>query len=223
MFSGYFRSTDLRVVSVVSDDWDQSSSALFCFLRVVVSIRQCCLQCWQNLFLLLFLTHIVCQSHLWEVMPNAWLLVFLFSASFVEGLLWSTSRIVPSILRGWHPRYSSHLTRVLLYCFVSSSFLVPLRYYFLIFSFISSCLIVTASNIPMENCRFSFLRTFWFFLDLVVLFLPLCVVSPLFITSMAHFSTPNSIPISWLYILTVCIRVSNFILFLRQFDFVHVH
>ena len=30
-----------------------------------------------------------------------------------------------------------------------------------------------------------------------------------FIISMAHFSMINSIPISWLYILTVCIRVSN--------------
>ena len=31
----------------------------------------------------------------------------------------------------------------------------------------------------------------------------------LFITSMAHFSMPNSIPMSWLYILTACIRVSS--------------
>ena len=32
---------------------------------------------------------------------------------------------------------------------------------------------------------------------------------PLFITIMAHFSIPNSILMSWLYILTACIRVSN--------------
>ncbi len=32
---------------------------------------------------------------------------------------------------------------------------------------------------------------------------------PLFMTSMAHFSMPNSIPMSWLYILTACMRVSN--------------
>ena len=32
---------------------------------------------------------------------------------------------------------------------------------------------------------------------------------PLLITSMAHFSTPNSIPMSWLYILTRCIIVSS--------------
>ena len=32
---------------------------------------------------------------------------------------------------------------------------------------------------------------------------------PLFITSMVHFSMPNSIPMSWLYILIACIRVSS--------------
>ena len=32
---------------------------------------------------------------------------------------------------------------------------------------------------------------------------------PLFITSMAHFSLLNPIPISWLYILTACMRVSS--------------
>ena len=32
---------------------------------------------------------------------------------------------------------------------------------------------------------------------------------PLFITSMVHFSMPNSIPMFWLYILTACIRVSS--------------
>ena len=42
------------------------------------------------------------------------------------------------------------------------------------------------SSIPSVRCRF-----------------------PIFITSMAHFSMPNSIPLSWLYIHTACIRVSN--------------
>ena len=32
-----------------------------------------------------------------------------------------------------------------------------------------------------------------------------------------------SIPISWLYILTACIKVSNFLFFYKQFDIVHVH
>ena len=47
-------------------------------LRVVVSMRQRCLQCWQVLFLPLFLKHIVCQRRLGDVMPNALSLVFLF-------------------------------------------------------------------------------------------------------------------------------------------------
>ena len=38
----------------------------------------------------------------------------------------------------------------------------------------------------------------------------------LFLTSMVHFSMPNSIPISWLYIFTVCIRVSNPFSFLAK-------
>ena len=38
----------------------------------------------------------------------------------------------------------------------------------------------------------------------------------LFITSMAHFSMPNSIPISWLYILTVCIKVFKSLSFLAN-------
>ena len=33
------------------------------------------------------------------------------------------------------------------------------------------------------------------------------------VTSMAHFSMPNSIPMSWLYILTACMRVSIFFSF----------
>ena len=52
------------------------------------------------------------------------------------------------------------------------NFLVLLGYCFLIFSFILICLIVFAPNIP-NYCNFISLQAFWFFLDLVVLFLPL--------------------------------------------------
>ena len=38
---------------------------------------------------------------------------------------------------------------------------------------------------------------------------------PLFISSMAHFSMPNSIPMSWLYILFACIRVFSSFSFLQ--------
>ena len=93
--------------------------------------------------------------------------------------------------------------RFLLDSFVSSSFLVLLRYSFRILSFISTCLVVpkylyvsfspsvlilswSGCSIPSVICRL-----------------------PLFITSMSHFSMPNSIPISWMYILTACIRASS--------------
>ena len=72
-----------------------------CCLQVFVSMVQRRLQCWQVLFLPIFLTHIVCQRHLWDERPYAWSLVLLFSCPFVWVLLWSTSRIVPSILRGY--------------------------------------------------------------------------------------------------------------------------
>ena len=58
----------------------------FCFLVAVillsfvlsVSMRQCCLQCWQVLFFPLFLKHIVGQRRLWDAKPYALSLVFLF-------------------------------------------------------------------------------------------------------------------------------------------------
>ena len=40
-------------------------------------------QCWQILFLPLFLIHIVCQRRLWDVKPYVWSLVFLFFGPFV--------------------------------------------------------------------------------------------------------------------------------------------
>ena len=55
---------------------------------------------------------------------------------------------------------------------VSRSFFISLRYIFLIFSFTVTCLMVSASSIP-KYMWFSFFRTFWFFFDLAVLFLPL--------------------------------------------------
>ena len=64
---------------------------------------------------------------------------------------------------------------------------------YLYVSFSPNVLILSwfASSIPPSRCRL-----------------------PLFITSMAHFSMPNSIPMSWLYILTACIRVSSSFLFI---------
>ena len=52
-----------------------------CFLlgfRVVVSMSQYCLQCWQVLFFPHFMIHIVWKYHFWDVMPHAWSYFFLF-------------------------------------------------------------------------------------------------------------------------------------------------
>ena len=69
-FSVYCHSADLRVVSIFSGDCNKSSSTFFCVVfLVIVSMCQRCLQCWQVLFLSLFLTLIVCQCHLWDAMP----------------------------------------------------------------------------------------------------------------------------------------------------------
>ena len=73
----------------------------------------------------------------------------------------------------------------LLYSLVLNRFIVLLRYSFLnfnlinlILSFISTCLY----GVRFHYCfwifvNFLFLRVFWFFIDLVILFLPSCVVS----------------------------------------------
>ena len=66
-FSYYCRSVGPRVVSIVSDSCNQFFTALF--YVVFESLYRCikrCLQCWQVLFLLLFLTRIVCQRQLWD-------------------------------------------------------------------------------------------------------------------------------------------------------------
>ena len=105
------------------------------------------------------------------------------------------------------------LMRFLLESFVSSSFLVLLKYSFRIVSFIGTCLMVTASKIPkyvlVSFCP-SVLILSWFGNSI-----PSVICLLLFMTSMAHFSIPNSIPMSWLYILTACIRVYNFFHFLQ--------
>ena len=95
------------------------------------------------------------------------------------------------------------LMRFLLYSLVWSSFFVLLRNTFFNFSFSPSVQITFFSFfsfIPSAICRL-----------------------PLFNFSMAHFSMPNFIPISSLYIITNCIRVSNsFSFFGKQFHVVHV-
>ena len=88
----------------------------------------------------------------------------------------------------------------------------------ILFSFFLSSLLV--SNIP-KNFKFSFslsiLALSWFgspLPSIVSLF-------EFFVISMAHFSMPNSIPTSWLYILIVCFQFFFiFLKFCRQLYFV---
>ena len=51
-------------------------------LWVIVSMHPCCLQCWQCSSSLFSCTYSL-SNHLWDVMPYAWSLVFLFFGSFV--------------------------------------------------------------------------------------------------------------------------------------------
>ena len=72
----------------------------------------------------------------------------------------------------------------MLLSFVLSSFIIPLRYSFWIFSYIFACLIMSASKIPKY-----------------------LLVS--FSASVFNFFMPSSVPMYRLYLLTVCIRVSR--------------
>ena len=100
------------------------------------------------------------------------------------------------------------LIRFMLYSLISSSFLVLLIYPFLSFSFISTWLMLSASK--MRNCLYVTFPPTVLILSGFCCFIPSvrCRL-PLFITSNAYFSMPNSIVMSWLYILIVCIRVST--------------
>ena len=120
--------------------------------------------------------------------------IFLFSDPFIGVLVLSTLRMVLSILRGRQPRYLSFWWD---FCYIVwfwavLSFSWSILFFF--FSFISAYLMVSASNIP-KYLLVSISQSVLIFLDLVVLFLLSWVI---FISS--HFSMPNSIPISWLYI-----------------------
>ena len=85
--------------------------------------------------------------------------------------------------------------------------MVLLRYSFLVFSFISTCLMGSASNI-LKCLLVSFSTNVLIFSWLGSAISSVMCRFPLFITSMVHFSMPNSIPISWLYIFTVYISNS---------------
>ena len=107
------------------------------------------------------------------------------------------------------------MMRFLQFSLVSSRFLVLLRCAFLIFSFISTCLMVSASYIPKYS-KVSFSLSILIFSWFVSSISTVMCRFQLFIISMVHFSMLNSISMSWLYILIVCIRVSNSFSFLAN-------
>ena len=157
-------------------------------------------------------------SHLLSSFPDTYILstsspgckgsscsiVFLFSSPFAYDLHWFTSRMIRVYYEGDSP---------VIYPFDNISAIVVFWLLwdtlFNFFSFMSTCLMVSPFNIP-KYLQVSFSSS-------VLINTLFCSSTPsvvccllLFITSMAHFSMPNSIPISWLYILTICIRVFFF-------------
>ena len=140
-----------------------------------------------------FLDNIICLYHLWDVRPYALSWVFLFSEAFAGVLPSSTSRMVSSILWGGQPRCLS------LWCDFCN-----IVWFWVVFSF--SCGILF--NFFFDSSLFDGIcfsdRSYfsWFgrsISSVICRFL-------FFIISTAHFSMPDSIPVSSLYIHTACIH-----------------
>ena len=107
------------------------------------------------------------------------------------------------------------LMRFLIYSLVLSSFLVIRRYFLKHFFFHTRLFDGVRFQFFPPNCAllFSECSDFsWFDCSLP------CVICRflLFVISVAHFPMPNSIPITWLYILTAYIRVTNAFSFLAN-------
>ena len=97
LFAGYFCSADACVDSIVSDRCNQPFSKPFLCILQVVSMHQRYLESWRILFLL-SMTCAIYLCHLCDIRPYESSWVFLFSGLFVDVLLSSPLRIVPSIL-----------------------------------------------------------------------------------------------------------------------------
>ena len=156
----------------------------------------------------LFLMHTVCLRHLWDIQPYALLLVFLF--------IWSYSLVHfkngSEYLTRWTAQVFIPLIRFRLCSFVLNSFCVLLRYSFNFF-FLLHLFDGVHFQYAQIFVSFLFIECSEFFLHSIVLILLSFSAS---YVCMAHFSMPNSIPISWPYILTAYIRVSNSFSFLAN-------
>ena len=135
---------------------------------------------------------------------------WVYYGPFVEVLPSSTLRVVPSILQG------RQLSLWWGFCCIVWLLWYPFKF------FLSSPL-VWWCPLPIfaSTSKFPFLRFFSWFGNSI----PSIICRfPLLTICIAHFSMPNSTLISWLYILTAFIRVSDsFSIYSKQFDVVCVH
>ena len=99
------------------------------------------------LFLSFFLIHIFCQRRLWDVMPYVLSLIFLSLVHLFEFVSDPLEK-GPEYLTSGKAQVCIPLIRFLPESFVSSSFLVLLRYSFWILPFICTCLMVSAFKMP---------------------------------------------------------------------------
>ena len=132
-----------------------------------------------------------------------------FCYTFVWVLSLSISKMAPRILKGVLPRCFSLGEDFSCWVWFRETFLFALG----IISFFSLHLFYW-DRFQYSQLFFNFplLRAFWFFLDFGSFIPSVIYLFPILIMSKAHFSMPNSIPISLLYILIVCFRVSFYFL-----------
>ena len=148
LFSGYFRSADPRVVSIVSGDCTHSFSALF--YVITESLYRCVnavFNAGKSSFPLFFwhisvsMSSLGCKA-LRMVISFLVLLSICLRSSLVH------FKIGPEYLSSWTAQVFIFFISFLLYSFLSSRFLVFSRYSFLTLSFLFTCLMVSVFNTP---------------------------------------------------------------------------
>ena len=196
---------DHCIVCIVSSVCNQSSISI---LDVIFGLLYRCIDAIFNVGQSSFSffswhIYIVCLRHLWNVRPYA---RHEFSCSLVcllKFLLYPLQN-GPEYLTKGSAQLFIPLMRFLMYRLVSSSFFVPFRYSFLK-CFPSSPFLWCPLPLFPSICNFPFLNFSWFDSSIPSVMRRFLLL----IISMTYFSMPNSIPMSWLLILTACIMVSN--------------
>ena len=141
-----------------------------------------------------------CLCGLWDIRSYASSSIFLSSCPFVEVTFLVHIKNGPEYLTMGISQGFIHLMRLLWYSLVSSS----------IFCYLVILLLVIFFHLLSFVCV-----RFQYFLELVRFCRTISsVIYGFLILCLAHFSLPNSIIVSRLYILTACIEVSNHFSFL---------